>query len=329
MSFLRGLLYLAVSAFVSWHVLLRAPTETATKPTPVRRVELAVAPKIEEPPAEEPKPEEERPADTPPPPPPPAPPTPDTQEPPAQPEPIEEKPESEPTPTDTPPEAEAGSPDGDDEAEETEPVAEEPEVAPEEQIRREIQNIASSQRRVEDARKELVGPARRGFTTEFDTATRDQLAIARFYGEQILLIPRKGLDPANHHYFVIDAARSFETRRVNGVPPSNFRQVRDLLDRDIRYSSLPAPLKTLRRQVTLSSEIFLFAAPIPPREWAIVMARRAAALERCNAELGGPTRTLKNLRRVKMRYVPLKGGGFDIQVKEFVFADGSRWTQRT
>jgi len=145
----------------------------------------------------------------------------------------------------------------------------------------------------------------------------------------VLLIPRKGLDPRNHHYFVIDAARSDETRRVNGTPPSNFRQVRDLLDRDIRYASLPTALKTLRRQVTLSSDIFLFAAAIPAREWAIVMARRAAALERCNDEFGGPTRTLKDLRRVKMRYVPLAGGGFDIQVKEFVFADGKRWKQRT
>jgi len=318
MSFLRGLLFLAISAFVSWHFLLRAPAEAPTKPTPVRRVELAVAPKVEQPE------EQERPADVPPPPPP-APPTPEKTAAPEVTEPVEEENEPEPTP----PPAEAGSPDGDEEEENTEPVAEEQPEPAEDRIRQEIKNISSSRKLVDDARHELVGRTRRGFTTEFDTATSDQLAIARYFGEQVLLIPRKGLNPRNHHYFVIDAATSFETRRVNDVPPSNFRQVRDLLDRDIRYASLPGPLKTLRRQVTLSSEIFLFAAPIPPREWAIVMARRAAALERCNAELGGSERTLKDLRRVKMRYVPLAGGGFDIQVKEFVFADGARWKQRT
>ena len=324
MSFLRGLLYLAISAFVSWHFLVRPPVDAPTQPTPIKRVELAVAPKVEEPPpaekSEEEREEPERPAELPPPPPPPAPPAPPAP-------PTENAPEPAEEPEPTPPPAEAGSPDGDEKEESTEPVTEEQPLPAEERIRQEIENIASSKRLVEEARKELLGPARRGFTTEFDTATRDQLAIARFFGEQILLIPRKGLSPANHHYFVIDAAQSFETRRVNDVPPSNFRQVRDLLDRDIRYSSLPAPLKTLRRQVTLSSEIFLFAAAIPPREWAIVMARRAAALERCNAELGGTARTLADLRRVKMRYVPLNGGGFDIQVKEFLFADGTRWKQ--
>jgi len=313
MSLVRTVLYLAISGFLSWHFLLRAPTEAPVRTTPIKRVELAVAPAIEEPKAEEPTAEEAKPEEAPPP----APPTPETPEAPEQ------------TEAAPPPPPEEGAPEGDEEEEKAEPVPEEKPISENERVRREIENISSSRKLVDDARHELTASTRRGFTTEFDTSTRDQLEIARFFGEQVLLIPRKGLDPRNHHYFVIDAATSYETHRVDDVPPSNFRQVRDLLDRDIRYASLPAALKTLRRQVTLSSEIFLFAAPIPPREWAIVMARRAAALERCNVELGGSTRTLKDLRRVRMRYVPLGGGGFDIQVKEFVFADGTRWKQRT
>ena len=58
MSFLRGMLFLAITAFVSWHFLVRAPAETPTKPTPVRRVELAVAPKVEEQQPEEKAPED-------------------------------------------------------------------------------------------------------------------------------------------------------------------------------------------------------------------------------------------------------------------------------
>jgi hypothetical protein len=324
-SVLRSLLYLAVSALVSWHLLLRPPVDAPIQPTPVKRVELAVAPEVEQP--APPEPEQQPEAIPPPPPPPPAPPTETAPEAAEPTETVEEIPDPEPTPT--PPPAEAGAPEGDEEEERTEPVPEQKPIATAERIRAEIENIASSERLVEEAHEELAGRTRRGFTTEFDTATADQLAIARFFGEQVLLIPRKGLDPRNHHYFLIDAAQSFDTRRVNAAPPGDIRQVRDLLDRDIRYASLPHPLKTLRRQVTLASEIYLFAAPIPPREWAIVMARRAAALERCNVELGGPERTLEDLRRVKMRYVPLKGGVFDIQVKEFVFADGARWTQNT
>ena len=72
--------------------------------------------------------------------------------------------------------------------------------------------------------------------------------------------------------------------------------------------------------------IFLFAALIPPSEWAVVMARRAAALEACAREQG-KARRLEDLRRVEMRYVALPGGGFDIAVKQLVFADGTRWTQ--
>ncbi|MHC4953267.1 MAG: hypothetical protein ACYTGZ_05205 [Planctomycetota bacterium] len=327
MTFLRSVFYLAVSAALSWHFLLRPPLESPAEPTPIRRVELAVAPSVEPPPEE--SPEETSEALPPPPPPPPA----NEPEPPAE-TPSEPAPEELVEPEESaPPPPEAGTPEGDEEEEATEPVPEEkPEEKPEpaeDRIRREIENIASSEQMVSAASSELTGKTRRGFTTEFDTVTEHQFLIAQFYGERLLLIPRKGLDPRNHHYYVIDAARSDVVRRVNDVPPSNFRQVRDLLDPDIKYSALPAPLKSLRRKVTLASQIFLFAAPIPPREWAVVMARRAAALEACNDELGGKPRTLEDLRRVKMRYVALPGGGFDIQVKEFVFADGAHWRRKT
>ncbi|MEM8882848.1 MAG: hypothetical protein AAGD14_02120, partial [Planctomycetota bacterium] len=192
-----------------------------------------------------------------------------------------------------------------------------------ERVRREISEIQSSPEKIEEAAAEVSGRTRRGFRTVFYSSAEDQLAIARFFGEPVVLVPRKGLDPRNHFYYRVDGASFDKIVRVNEKPPTNrFRQYRDLSSYE--YAELPGMMRALRRRVPVRSDIYLFASLIPPSEWAVVIARRQAALATCQQQLSG-ARSLQDLRRVEMRYVPLSGGGFDIEVKQLVFADGTRW----
>jgi hypothetical protein len=269
----RGLLFLAVSALLSWHFLLRVPTAAPAIPQGPERMEIAVAPGIV-PPAVEQTPE------------------------------ITPEPEPEPEPEIVPPPPERGDPDGDKEEKRAEPVPEEkpqPKETASQRARREVEEIRESEEQVEKAADEVTGKTRQGFRTVLYSAAEDQLAIARYFGEQLVVVPRKGLDPRRPHYYLVDAGGSGTVTRVDEKAPlDRFRQYRDFFA--FEYSV------------------------IPPSEWAVVMARRAAALEACAREQG-KARRLEDLRRVEMRYVALPGGGFDIAVKQLVFADGTRWTQ--
>lgn len=172
---------------------------------------------------------------------------------------------------------------------------------------------------LEAARQELTGQARKGFTTVLLSAPEDQLAIARHFGEELVLVPRSALDPRNAspRYFRIALEGPEAVEIVPGRPPlERFRQYRDLFDYE--YARLPAPLRELRRSVLARSEVYLFAALIPPAEWALVIGRREAALSRAGRPAAG-------VRRFQLRYLPLPDGGFDLQVTEILFDDGTRY----
>jgi len=314
MKLLRAGMFLAVSTVVSWHFLLRPSDIAPVKAPKIARIEIAVAPGVV---PEQNTPEADS-EDTPvtPPAPPQSEPAPNAPQPPV--------PEQEETPS----APERGDPDGDEDAEDSDPVPAKPPrppeddedtVSKEDQARGEIASIRGSSENVQRAADELSGKTRRGFRTVLYSSASDQLAIARTFGEQLVLVPRKGLDPKRPHYYLLDAAGSGTVRRVSAKPPlEQFRQYRDFFA--FEYSDLPAAVRALRRKVTVRSDVFLFAALIPPSEWAVVMSRRAAAL-------GESGRKIEDLRRAEMRYVALPGGGYDIRVKQLIFADGSRWTQ--
>jgi len=282
MRVLRGGLYLAVSAALSWHFLLRAPSTAPSLPQPPAKVELAVAPSV-------------------------VPPAPA----------VQPEPEPEPEPEPAPPPPERGDPDGDEDEESTDPVP-----APEKEeksTRRAVEEIRASEEDVARAAEEVSGKTRKGFRTVLASAAGDQLAIARYFGETLVLVPRAGLDPRRPHYYRIDAGGEPGVTRIDGKPPLDaFRQYRDFFA--FEYADLPPAVRTLRRKVPVRQDVYLFAALIPPSEWAVVMARRAAALDAAG-------RAAEDLRRVEMRYEALPGGGFDIEVTRLVFADGTRWTR--
>ena len=74
----------------------------------------------------------------------------------------------------------------------------------------------------------------------------------------------------------------------------------------------------MRRSVLTRSEVFLFAALIPVREWAVVIGRRAEVLAQSGRELS-------EVRRFTLRYRRRTDAGFDVVVEEILFADGSRF----
>ena len=45
------------------------------------------------------------------------------------------------------------------------------------------------------AKSELSGEVRKGFSTVFITAPEDQIAIAKFFSEELVLVPRMAMDP--------------------------------------------------------------------------------------------------------------------------------------
>jgi len=169
------------------------------------------------------------------------------------------------------------------------------------------------------ARSELSGEVRKGFSTVFVTAPEDQVAIARFFGEELVLVPRAAMDPeaTDSAWFRVSDSPAARIEHVRGHPPlARYRQYRDLFDYE--YARLPGPLRDLRRSVLLRSEVYLFAALIPPGEWAAVIGRRREALERSG-------RAAADVRRFVVRYDRQGEGTYDIAVQEIVFQDGTRF----
>ncbi len=221
-----------------------------------------------------------------------------------------------------PPPAELGTPDGDpqeprqlgeaDTDTSTEPTPTKP------SIRERAEALMQDPTLLERARDELAGRGARGFATVLVAAPEEQLDIARFFGETLVLVPRATLDPnaADPHYF---RAVPEEPPRIvveSGRPPlESFRQYRDLFDYE--YARLPAVLRELRRSTLNRDDVYLYAALIPVREWALVIARRDAALTATGRERS-------EVRTFVLRYRRLDDGGFDLHVEEIVFADGSR-----
>jgi len=249
------------------------------------------------------------------------------------------QPEPEPAP------AEAGDPEGAEEeetvrdpetaAEEEPPVEEPPEqeevpdgtgAADAKALEREMEQVVSSEELIRRAQQEVTGQTRRGFSTGFSTKAGDQLELARYFDEPIILVPRAGLRRGNEHYYRLRLGPPDEVELVKKAPPlEQYRQYRDLLDKRFSYDALPAPIRELRRRVFVRGDIYLFAALIPPREWGLVIVRREAALAAYNQNHSGPARTYDDVRKFSMRYVRLPGGAFDIRVARIQFADGTLW----
>ena len=169
------------------------------------------------------------------------------------------------------------------------------------------------------ARDELERGETNGFRTVLLALPEEQVAIARFFGEELVLVPRVTILPGTPEpsYFRLSAAGEPEVERVAGAPPlERHRQYRDLFDYE--YGRLPGALRELRRSVLARGEVYLFAALLSPEEWALVIARRRDALSASGRELA-------DARRFVLRYVHRPSGGFDLAVDEIVFADGTRF----
>lgn len=341
----RELVFLALAAGLTWWVLLRPPEPALSTARAAPGSTLALQLLAEEPYL--PAPEPLRAPETPPAEPPAAAsaPEPREEEPPAErapaeagtpegdpaaeprvpeptPAPVEESPErSEPVPPEPEPEPEEHEPEEPvpEEHETAEPEAPEPSPSGPSQAAspRAPAALMQDATLLARARQELASETAKGFATVLLAAPEEQLAIARAFGEELVLVPRATLDPAatSPHWFRI--ARTGEVESVAGRPPlDGFRQYRDLFDYE--YARLPAPLRELRRSVLSKSEVFLFAALVPLEEWALVVGRREEALRASG-------RPLEEVRRFVLRYVRRAQGGFDLAVEEIVFADGSRF----
>jgi hypothetical protein len=292
------LFLIGVSAVISWWFLLRVP-EGGTPPTIPEQpgdLTLTLSPRSAAPAEQSTEtPEEPMPAEPPP-------------------VPAEEP---------APPPPEAGTPDGDPEEEEalsdSEPVVERD---PTEEASKELADIQSNPRLMEQATAEVTGKSRKGFRTTFLCSAKDQLDIARYFGEPVLLVPRAGLRPGGEYYhrLVLEGEPGIEEVR-EPAPLQQYRQYRDLFAFD--YESLPRPLRELRRRVFVRGDVYLFAALLPPREWGLVIVRRNAALADYNRGHSGPERTHDDVRSFTMRYVRLPGDAFDIQVARIDFDDGT------
>ncbi|MCP3916182.1 MAG: hypothetical protein GY711_11555 [bacterium] len=312
-TLVRQTLFLAVAAALSWWFFLYEPVEVnRALPSLAAAAPVSVVPRTRTP---EPKPENT---------PAPAAPTPAPQpapevESPPRPEPIEapveepveepiqeqepEEPEPDPEPaaeTSPPPAPERGSPDAGGEAP--------------------AKDLMQNSDLVEQARRELSGEERTGFSTVLVATPEDQLAIARYFGEEVLLVPKAALDPdaEGARWFRVDLSdAAAPVRTETGAPPlDGFRQYRDLFAYE--YERLPPPLRRLRRSVLSRADVFVFAALIPPAEWAVVVGRRRAALA-----LSG--REAADVERYVLRYVHRPDAAFDLEVREIVFADGTRF----
>lgn len=171
------------------------------------------------------------------------------------------------------------------------------------------------------AHAELSGEVRRGFDTVLLAAPEEQLDIARAFGEELVLVPRRALDPAGKaHYFRLELDGAPRVERVGEAPPLELRRYRDLFDYE--YARLPEGLRNLRRSVLARSEVYIFAALIPLSEWAVVVGRRREALDAAGL-------TADDVRRFDMRYVRTASGQFDLRVESIVLADGRTLSSRS
>jgi hypothetical protein len=308
-SLFRLVFLLVLSLALSYWFLLYKPGaawlpvagEGADEPQPLP-IALNVAPEVEQPlPPADPAP----------------PPTPEKA---TATEPVKEKPQER-------PDAESGVHDGDEQGEA--PKTAESEA---ERTREEVNEFARDKALLDAAASELSGKARRGFTTTFslkrDMRLRGEelLAVARHFEEPVVLVPKSGLDPDNPHYYRLELGDKPQVVRVDAKPPlERFRQTHNLFKLFPDYRDLPGPLRQLRRTVPNRGDVYLFASLIPPSEWAVVIGRRAQALSAYNRRRPGPARTLDDVKRVRMDYVALEGGGYDIRVDRIFFADGSSY----
>jgi hypothetical protein len=229
-----------------------------------------------------------------------------------------------------PPPPEAGSRDGspDAEAHEAVPVLEHDsevaaavdEAAPAEEgpARTDAAQLAADRSLLVAAEKELAGEVALGFATVLVSSPEDQLDIARAFSEEIVLVPRAALDPeaAGVVSYRLDLTATPRVVEVPGRPPlERYRQYRDLFSYD--FERLPRPLRTLRSSVVRRDEVFLFAALIPAREWAVVVGRRQEAVRSLGLQDS-------DVERFVLRYIRLANGSFDLAVDEVHHVDGRR-----
>lgn len=184
-------------------------------------------------------------------------------------------------------------------------------------------SLASDPDLLAAAHVELSGEADVGFSTVLHSEAANQLDIARAFGEEVVLVPRAALDPEAAHpptwYRIApDSLRSGRPRveEVSGPPPTErYRRYRDLFP--FEYSRLPSALRELRSSTVRRSDVFVFAALIPPSEWAVVIGRRRAALDALGL-------TEEDVEQFVLQYVRLSGGEIDILVDRVITADGRR-----
>ncbi len=171
------------------------------------------------------------------------------------------------------------------------------------------------------ARRELAGEASQGFATTILARPEDELDLARFFGERIVMIPKQAFGSEDPWWYGLDLATG-EIRRHDGAPPlAAVQQAREYRSQYIdqgQYPRLPDAIRAFRRSFLGTSwkDIYFFGALLSEAEWALVIARRQKAL----AAAPDPT---KPVRRFVLAYRRLDGGAFDLQVRRIEFADGS------
>ncbi|MEO0650876.1 MAG: hypothetical protein AAFZ65_09365 [Planctomycetota bacterium] len=319
MALARNLFFIALSAGLTWLVLLR-DTELELPPRPLRvAFEELIAPPV--------LPEQVAAAEAP-----------ETAQPPPAPEP-EAQPEPEPTPEPEPEAAPAPPPelgrsdgegdlaatgeDGDQagdapaEVQATEAEPSEPEEQPVGVA--DVDALRADPELNQRARAELAGEARQGFATVIHSAAADQLEIARSFGEEVVLVPKAALavDGTPAPYWRLDLESIPRIEAVPGPFKETHPRYRNLFDYE--YGDLPQPVRELRRQVMDRSQIYIFAALMPTSEWAVAVGRRDEALDRLGL-------SIDDVERFVLRYARTSNGRFDFRVERVDLVDGRRMT---
>jgi hypothetical protein len=213
--------------------------------------------------------------------------------------------------------AELGSRTGSEEAERRD-VPENSEERAVEVPRQTTDELARSSELLAVAEAELGGAeVALGFSTTLISEPEQQLAIARAFGEEIVLVPKEALlEDSDALSFRLRPGRSLQMETLQGLPDlQRSRQHRDLFAYDL--GRLPKEIRALRRNVIRRDEVFLFAALIPASEWAIVIGRRREAVQAAAVPES-------DVERYVLRYVPLPRGGFDFLVEEIHLVGGER-----